>query len=132
MVHHFIHLKNISMQNKDVHIQGFRNPDSNDIWVNGRKLDPAESIRLQDHSLDGFNWGYPGSGPAQAALGICLALTGDEDLALELHQPFKWSFVCRWPLDGNFDVTVDFDRFLADHPDAVQLAKEMKIARDLI
>jgi hypothetical protein len=116
------------MLHNKVRIQGFRKPDTNEIWVNGKKLNPADSLKLSKHSLDGFNWGYGGSGPSQAALGICLAVTQDPDLALEIYQPFKWSFVCYWPVDDDFNVTIDFQLFLHQHPDQVQLAKERKSA----
>src|ERR1043166_2332245 len=44
---------------------------------------------LFNHSPDGFEWGYFGSGPAQLALAILADLTGDDNLAVRLHQDFK-------------------------------------------
>lgn len=35
-------------------------------------LDPHFSQQFRNHSPDGFEWGYGGSGPAQLALGILL------------------------------------------------------------
>jgi len=44
----------------------------NRVWLNGQELHPAESLKMRNHSPDGFNWGYGGSGPAQTALAICI------------------------------------------------------------
>jgi len=38
------------------------------VLVNGKDLNPRSD--LMNHSPDGFNWGYGGSGPAQLALAI--------------------------------------------------------------
>ena len=44
-----------------------------EIYLDGKYLDPARSQKAWNHSPDGFNWGYGGSGPAQLALAIMLA-----------------------------------------------------------
>lgn len=44
---------------------------------------------LWNHSPDGFEWGYGGSGPAQLALALLADALGDDALAVELHQHFK-------------------------------------------
>jgi len=49
---------------------------------------------LWNHSPTGFQWGYGGSGPAQLALALLADATGDDRLAVHLHQPFKRHFVC--------------------------------------
>jgi hypothetical protein len=59
-------------------------------------LMPGPSQKVWNHSPGGFNWGYGGSGPAQLALAILLDVTGDEKLAVEHHQAFKWAFVSGW------------------------------------
>lgn len=51
------------------------------------------SLKLYNHSPDGFQWGYQGSGPAQLALAILLDLTEDPDLSVRLHQEFKRHFI---------------------------------------
>ena len=72
------------------------------------ELDPRHD--LFNHSPDGFEWGYGGSGPAQLALAILAdlfqsrgalagpgaAITGDE-LAVALHQDFKREVVSGLP-----------------------------------
>jgi hypothetical protein len=52
-----------------------------------RDLPPRND--LANHSPDGFNWGYGGSGPAQTALAILADALEDDDLALRYHQRFK-------------------------------------------
>ena len=62
----------------------------------GSELDPGPSQKLFNHSPDGFNWSYAGSGPAQLALAILLDHTGDKEIAVAMHQRFKFAFVARW------------------------------------
>jgi hypothetical protein len=61
--------------------------------VNGDPLDPRHD--LHNHSPDGFEWGYPGSGPAQLALAILADHLQDDEQAVNLHQRFKWSVVAK-------------------------------------
>ncbi len=51
---------------------------------------------VRNHSPTGFAWGYGGSGPAQLALALLLDALGDEQLALQYYQDFKWKCVVRW------------------------------------
>ena len=98
-------------RSKDVIYTGFR---SQDDLCKIRRQDPdgkrttrrlASSLKLWNHSPDGFNWGYGGSGPAQTALAILLDYTRDAQLARQLHQPFKWAIVARWPEGGSWSLT---------------------------
>lgn len=76
-------------------------------------LDPAPSQRLRNHSPDGFQWGYSGSGPAQLALAILLDYTKDPERSQRLYQTFKNDFVRlfqdEWSLEAHL-----IDRFLLD------------------
>lgn len=54
-----------------------------------KPLDPALSQKIVNHSPDGFNWGYGGSGPSQLALGILFDVTGDKNLSIEYYHDFK-------------------------------------------
>ncbi len=74
------------------------------VWIDGRELRPDRSQNLWNHSPDGFNWGYGGSGPAQLALAILLELT-DRQTAISWHQDFKWGFVARLP-EGDFEAEI--------------------------
>lgn len=78
-------------------------------------LDPKLSQKAWNHSPDGFQWGYEGSGPAQLALAILLDVTGDKERSVRLHQDFKRDKIAA--LDNNFVLTVDeIDEWLALHP----------------
>lgn len=54
------------------------------------------SLTIYNHSPDGFQWGYTGSGPSQLALALLLDVTGDPELAHKHHQEFKRQFVAGW------------------------------------
>ncbi len=58
-------------------------------------LDPAASLKIRNHSPDGFQWGYGGSGPAQLALAILLDLT-DKNRAQRVYHDFKDKYVSHW------------------------------------
>jgi len=68
-----------------------------------------------NHSPDGFQWGYGGSGPAQAAYAIlrtALALTISNPLELifwakKLYQQFKWDIVAKLPRDKPWKMTLE-------------------------
>ena len=60
-------------------------------------LSAAASQKLVNHSPDGFNWGYGGSGPSQLALGLLLSVSGDDNLSLRYYQQFKWEIVASLP-----------------------------------
>lgn len=51
---------------------------------------------LYNHSPDGIEWGYAGSGPAQLALGILADALESDRLAIRLHQQFKFDWVAPW------------------------------------
>jgi hypothetical protein len=65
-------------------------------WQNGETFSPARSLKIRNHSPDGFAWGYCGSGPAQLALGILLEVTDQATTEL-LYQDFKSSVVSMLP-----------------------------------
>lgn len=44
------------------------------------------------HSPDGFQWGYGGSGPADAALSILTDCLGEQGSKID-YQQFKWDFI---------------------------------------
>lgn len=72
--------------------------DNNDFtW-----LDPRPSQKLINHSPDGFEWGYHGSGPAQLALAMLYDVVGFEnkEIALCHYQKFKESFISGCAKEG--------------------------------
>ena len=69
------------------------------------KLSPLKSLRLRNHSPDGFEWGYGGSRPAQSALALLLDHTRNRAVALKLYQDFKFKVVAGLP--GEWELTGD-------------------------
>ena len=68
------------------------------VTFDGIPLEPR--LDLYNHSPDGFEWGYGGSGPAQLALAILANHLGDDGQALALYQSFKWEVVTKLPHRG--------------------------------
>ena len=71
--------------------EGTRSGTAADVTVDGQPLNPR--LDLWNHSPSGFEWGYPGSGPAQLALALLADCLGDDQEAVELHQDFKSAVV---------------------------------------
>lgn len=75
------------------------------IEDDGREHDLPVRLDVFNHSPNGFEWGYSGSGPAQLALALLLALGIDEERAVQWHQCVKFALVAGltadvWILDG--------------------------------
>lgn len=66
------------------------------VYSDGPTSPVKERQDLANHSPDGFEWGYGGSGPAQLALAI-LADATDDWTALVLYQQFKWAVIAKLP-----------------------------------
>ena len=78
-----------------IQYEGCRTKAGPMVTVDGELLDPRHD--LHNHSPDGFEWGYPGNGPAQLALAILADHLRDDEAAINLHQRFKWSVVAKLP-----------------------------------
>ena len=94
------------------------------VFIDGWELLPDYSQTLVNHSPDGFNWGYGGSGPAQLALALLLYFTSNERISRCYYQDFKWEVVSRLPGDFEIDSKAVYD-FLdtiepAEYDDTVQ------------
>ena len=76
---------------------GARGPAGALVYVDGKPLRPRWDLR--NHSPDGFEWGYQGSGPAQLALAICCDHLNDDQRALRVYQDVKWELIAN--LAGN-------------------------------
>ena len=79
-------------------IWGERRPDPV-VFIDNDPLRWESTLRLADHSPDGPEWGYGGSGPAQLALAVLCVVAGD-DFALRHYQQFKRDFVA--PIGNDF------------------------------
>jgi len=76
------------------------------IHVDGERLNPKRSQKLINHSPDGFNWGYCGSGPAQLALGILLDYFGELSPDVLIYQRFKERAIATIPQsEDNWSIT---------------------------
>jgi hypothetical protein len=76
------------------------------VWPEGDpiyELPPRNDLR--NHSPDGFEWGYVGSGPAQLALALLAHVLGDE-LALDNYQDYKFDVLVGLP-NGEWLITQD-------------------------
>ena len=56
------------------------------------------SLKIMNHSPDGFEWGYGGSGPAQLAIAILQKACGKE-MAMNYYMEFKWDVVAGFSRD---------------------------------
>lgn len=81
--------------------------ENNEVHIDGKFLSPKRSQSIRNHSPDGFNWGYCGSGPAQLALAICLNFMAEKD-ASAIYQHFKFSVVAGWPQGKDFEIKLNF------------------------
>lgn len=79
--------------------------DTRTVYLDGHYLDPGPSQKYHNHSPDGYNWGYCGSGPSQLALAIMLKLIGNAGN----YQDFKFEVIAALPSGQNFDVTFEYD-----------------------
>lgn len=89
-------------------IVGRRMPRNLHLFVDGRELNLKDSLKIANHSPDGFNAGYGGSGPAQSALAILLAVLKDKDRASSLYQDFKFEFLTKGRYQ-NHDFVIEVD-----------------------
>ena len=64
-----------------------------EVNVDGQPLNPR--LDLRSHSPTGFEFGYGGSGPAQLALAILADALGDDELAQQHYQRFKFEKIRR-------------------------------------
>lgn len=74
-------------------------PDDVVLWRTLEGEAHASIPHAARHSPTGIEWGYGGSGPADLALSVLLALT-DEQTANALYQRFKHEVVASVPEDG--------------------------------
>lgn len=82
-----------------------------EVLVDGVVLSPEPSRQIRDHSPDGFEWGYGGSGPCQLALAILLDLYG-ERIARGYYYDFKTQFILTAEQEGFVISSDDVDRWL--------------------
>src|ERR1700710_406645 len=106
------------------HYVGERTPEGCTVEVldssapgGGYPLDPRFDLR--NHSPDGFNFGYSGSGPAQLSLALLSDALGEYELAQKYYQQFKFKVISR----------IDSDSFELSEEDIRQTVNELARAR---
>ena len=62
---------------------------------------------LIQHSPDGFEWGYDGSGPAQLAFALLYNATDKTFIAQRLHQRFKHRYIATIK-ESHWEIGKDF------------------------
>jgi hypothetical protein len=90
-------------------------------FADGKADDLPLCRDLVDHSPDGFQWGYAGSGPAQLAFALVYDATGDERLTRQVYQDFKREIVVTLPDQWRLEAEniAEFARTLAHAPPIV-------------
>jgi hypothetical protein len=87
------------------------------IVENGGERPLPLRLDLYNHSPDGVEWGYAGSGPSQLSLALLADALGDDGRALSLHQAFKFAYVAHIDRPG-FEITAERVREIADELEA--------------
>lgn len=83
------------------------------------------SQQIYNHSPDGFNWGYAGSGPAQLALGLLYDATKDKVIVLKHYQEFKHIFVAKFK--DSWEISwIEIVDWL-DEQESISLAREIRV-----
>ena len=93
---------------------GTANDGNWSVLLNGKHFDHADSLKVSNHSPDGFAWGYGGSAPSQLALAILLHEIGNPDFIVHHYQQFKTDLIETVPQDDDFLLTsIDVDEWLS-------------------
>ena len=117
-----------------------------DDIVLSRSFGPKTNVprTIIEHSPDGFEWGYGGSGPADLALNILNMLippgsdgqapvkchSGEcSRRAYELHQDFKSTFIETMPKEGGTIAIADVRAYISEEEKWAKM-KEEKDERD--
>lgn len=87
-----------------------------------QRLTPDASQQIFCHSLDGFEWGYAGSGPAQLSLAILLDYYTDKigaeqakAKARAFYSAFKFAIIAKFPQGQPWQITSgQIARFLSE------------------
>lgn len=79
------------------------------VAVSGESIGPLP--HLVQHSPDGFEWGYGGSGPSDLARSIVGDVLDDPDPSPRIYQAVKRKLVARIPMDGG-EITSDEVNFV--------------------
>jgi len=76
-----------------------------EVRLNGNILSPERSLKVRNHSPDGFSWGYSGSGCSQLALAILLECMSEKE-SVKHYQNLKAN-VIQWLPESDFTTVID-------------------------
>lgn len=99
-----------------------------EVYLDGHLLDPKPSQKRHNHSPDGFSWGYHGSGCAQLALAVMMAMLGtDFETSKKHYQDFKRDVIANLPIDKSITLEFDFWGWYNGKPaeECITLLKEL-------
>lgn len=96
---------------EQVKIEGHIN--TNRLFINGKMVNLQKSLKVDNHSPTGFNWGYGGSGPCQTALAILLEFVSKEQ-AQAFKQDFKFGWVAGLPQGKDFSEEINLREVMAN------------------
>src|SRR2546430_17283089 len=82
---------------------GKRTIDGLVVTVDGKQL--GEHWEVKRFTKYGFEWSYEGESPQQLALAILVDYLGDEQLALQLSEPFMQQIVAN--LDNDWTISAE-------------------------
>ena len=77
------------------------------VWLNGKELNLSKSLKVRDHSVTGFSWGYKGSGPKQLSLAILLEYYSKE-LALADYLHLLETEISKLPFNESFEKEISY------------------------
>ena len=96
-----------------------------EVLKNGDLFDPKPSLAVNNHSPDGFSWGYAGSGPAQLALAILME-EFSLDFARENYNAFMRDVICGLDMGNAFTLTSDSVRtWVNNHVESQEAVSEV-------
>lgn len=80
-------------------------------FLNNKQLTLEKSLKVRNHSPDGFSHGYAGSGPSQLALAVMLEIQNDANIAQRQYHNFKNQHIATLS-HGDFEITIDVAKYL--------------------
>lgn len=71
---------------------------NNNYYLDDKILDHSNSLKIRNHSPDGFNHGYNGSGPTQ----LSVAILDELDIDMKYIKYFRETIIAPLPQNVNY------------------------------
>ena len=88
--------------------------NSRTVWINDKILSPEYSLKIYNHTNDGFDWNNTNDGSAQLALAVLLELSKDKKVSMILHHVFKNECISTLP-KSDFKVNINMGEWFSKH-----------------